>query len=824
MNLSLAAIGFSLLAPPFLIVMSKICMSKINSRSYYALLLLGLFFIVASVKSYIPFPKPTYKTKSNVEVIFESMPNEISNTSKFYLLKVEDSYGNIVIPASSFTNGNAYIKGGAVAKNGHGIWSDLPRMGDKLKCYWRGEIDLPREVNLYIRTTDAHPGSTLKTTVTINGHQHQQVVAITGGATESTFLIPLIHKPAFTKHENLLLTLLLVVPLFSILTLIVREQPPNNNKNIKVSPMPALESCAFTMLGFLFWSAMGVAITLLLGCSINRLLLPISYVVTLGTTHIFAKRFDLPFIKGIIWATILTVFAVGLSTIQWDDFWDSNVYHYPILEFLKAGWNPVFEAQPSDQLLGEFGRLLPLTNHINVVPKAHTYIASVIGVYIDHVESGNFSNLLLIVIAAISVYSALTALLPDNSIINKILALAVALNPVAIAQWQCGYVDGRVASLMAISIFTTFAYVNTNEKKMLWYSLPAQTLLVCMKLSALIYLGVWWVGLLAYATLAQRKCLPALAKHLVLLGIVTVVMGWHPYMTNVARHKSPFYPVLTPRSGHNRYMKSTTYSGPIAFKSLPRVKSFVASHIVAAPASSEVFESKSIVNYGPINAVTYIGMYGPLHSKIVLPSALLLLLIALLRVNDKRVILALAILLSIFIGPTPWYSRYVPQVYIFTVFMLILSSPRNTGKKQVQPLLSPKLALLLSTTLLINSVLVLMGVAQAAWITSVNTGSVLRKITNSDEIKFQKGGAFNVDNFHYLNNLRIQKLGKKSLGYALPEETSGSPRNTMLFLFYGVRLKNYNDLPETLYSQRSDAIYSAKMALKSSCSTLVKTD
>lgn len=372
------------------------------------------------------------------------------------------------------------------------------------------------------------------------------------------------------------------------------------------------------------------------GIGINSWIFPSSLVLSIvigwfSKGELTEKTFILTAISVMAFVVVSILFAIPVS----DYSYDGNMYHQEIVALLTSGWNPVETSVPSDEIS------LWARHYAKALEVIESAVVSCVGL----IESGKAVNLMLVASAAGFVYDFLHHRFPELSARSCCLITAVALaNPVCMAQLPTFYIDfGKyIYTMLAIVLLIEWgSFVEPRRNLMLL------CVVICLaagtKFNAFFEMGV--VVFAACLWLAMKRDwrrVWVLASVAALAAIISVVVAWHPYITNLIDRGHPLYPLMG--AGAVDIMTGNT---PPVFEGHSRVVNFMIS--VAYP-GVPTYDNR-------------IGGFGPFM-------LLMLIISAYWIIRYRRVAGALPvyicvwIMVSCFFFDESWWARYISQLWL----------------------------------------------------------------------------------------------------------------------------------------------------------------
>ncbi len=437
------------------------------------------------------------------------------------------------------------------------------------------------------------------------------------------------------------------------------------------------------LLSFPFFCAFYSALGFLIGITISQWHLVLSLASAATVAFIGANRG----LKATVWSVALGLLTIAgcvfLSALFLDYSGDAITFHHPAEIALAKGWNPIRTPKPWDW---DPAWTPPRAGNRNIIqlayfPKAQWCIGAVIYHVFNKIEVANFSRLLYILASFLVLLKTLPAALRLPRGLSRFVAAVVALNPYALTQWQTGFSDGMLASLFAVVLVSTAAFIRSGNIRFVPYVLLTLPILVNVKFTGLVYGAIAMLGLLLLAYFVRRDRCKRVLQIGVLSGAVALLMGINPYITNIHEYGSPLHPVLS-WSGKNKGSVRVGTAGdvaPLGFNEKNRFEQFFIGNILADPLRQTKHRAVSYnKNRHNFNLMTYETRLGGLGSLFRLPLLLGLLLILFCIGRRYTLGLVLIILATVFIHHATWYSRYIPQVWMLppVVVAALLASGR----------------------------------------------------------------------------------------------------------------------------------------------------
>lgn len=414
----------------------------------------------------------------------------------------------------------------------------------------------------------------------------------------------------------------------------------------------------------------------------TMLALPVG-VILWGLAKIWQMRvFRLPcseLLRATAVSAGVAVMSFALGAWLWDSSFDGRAYHQEAILRLAFDYHP-FKAALTDGG--------PMGLWVEHYPKAVEIVGAACYRYTGSIEIAKgfsfwflLSNLFLLAEAIPRLFPALA----DRRIVRSIAVLAIAANPVVIAQLSTFYVDGLMYSLLVGLVLLA----RPMMEKAGWRYYPIAFSLVIavlnLKFTSAVYACMTIGGLCLYRFIQERRWFDHFHLHMgiaVLTGMLWV--GFNPYVTNMLSKGHIFYPLF----GEGK-VDIMTGNSPVGFPELGRFAKFGAAffgkteNVVPGNEFGGVVHNKipGLVYPKELTALfapdCRIGGFGPLASLYMLLS--LAFLYRWLRHWRWDVMhgLWLLALISSLSNPEFWWARYAPQLWLVPLFMLIAANPRH---------------------------------------------------------------------------------------------------------------------------------------------------
>ena len=373
---------------------------------------------------------------------------------------------------------------------------------------------------------------------------------------------------------------------------------------------------------------------------------------------------------------IILILCLWMAGSFYDTSFDGQWYHQGAVIQLENGYNPIYGQVPSNYSGAEF---------INDYPKTMETVASEIFSFTHNIEDGKLVNPFLMVTAFLLIFPAIAFAFPKLDIkYSLVIAALCALNPVCIYQSLSFYVDGASAALLAIIVFLMILAFKKMDYVLYSTIAIAIILAINIKFFDLVYVAIIVLGFVVMCKLYNRATL----LHYLLIAsvVVGVLFGFNPYIMNFVNHGTPFYPI------EGVSTELITNDTPQNIIGMNPSEQFVYS--IFSQSSDEKTDAylkmPLTVNNTEGQAFymtdTRSGGFGVLFSAIFILMIILAAILVYMNFKDGKLmggfllLMCLIILISVLINPSSWWARYVPQLWLIPLILLVCSCQRFTGK------------------------------------------------------------------------------------------------------------------------------------------------
>jgi hypothetical protein len=411
----------------------------------------------------------------------------------------------------------------------------------------------------------------------------------------------------------------------------------------------------------------------LLGQNMQVIYLAISGVIA---TVVISKNLNYNWkevLRFLIIIGFIAIIGIFFSTLFVDQGWDSCSYHQPAIIALSKGWNPAYH---HDISLWDYDFKNIWNTHY---PKNNWIMAATFYQLFGNIEAAKIVNFLLIAGAffiSVNFFSILTTL---KHYAILILSFTVAMNPVISQQMFTFYLDGNLASLLTILIFSSILYLKTNLKHYAFLSFVAAFILIGVKFTGLLYAVIIAGISLAFLYLKNQQVDRFFLKGLLAVFLFSIcISGFSPYITNIVHKGHIFFPVSGP--GHfDNLIKSQI--GDDFYEQDRFTKLFYSIYSYASNEKEDPI-LKSPINFKGYDNQWAYGVHDQRIGGLGLGYGLALIMIVVIYVfivffkqtkNINKYVLAAAamVIFSAFANPEMWWARLAPQLHLVPILLVV---------------------------------------------------------------------------------------------------------------------------------------------------------
>jgi hypothetical protein len=453
-----------------------------------------------------------------------------------------------------------------------------------------------------------------------------------------------------------------------------------------------------TAISILFF-VLGSASIFALSKSLNLPIHLTSISLFLGLALAFYVSRRLSNTKKALLALALTVFLLFFSLSTSNLFFDISVdgtwYHQDAILELENNF---------DFLKSSLQGKAPL--YTNNYPKLSWFYSASIYELTRNIHYGKSLNFLLMFALWLTAYSALTNL---SKVVRILFATILTVNPIIVAQIFTHYVDGAMAGFLSISILGLYGFF-WSRKSIDFLVIAILGMVGC---AALKQTGFVFSLIIALATVywvfkIRPVPLSSIAKPVIYVPtlVIAVLLIVNPYFKNFMEGKHIFHPSMGEEKAEGLISGQITKQ----FYEMNRFSKLIMSSLgetdnriqnIAQPFPAVKFPftvSKSEIEYsGHVDARW--GGWGPLFGGVLLVTIGCLLFRA-YRVTEYKEFILLLAFLSI-INPEAWWARLNPQLFTFTVIVLLFLYINDLRSRLI--VVSMLLMLMINSFLIFNS-------------------------------------------------------------------------------------------------------------------------
>lgn len=434
-------------------------------------------------------------------------------------------------------------------------------------------------------------------------------------------------------------------------------------------------------------------------------------------------------LKSYIISVSFAISLILISTLfigkTYDTTADGNFYHKPAVGLIKDGWNPVY--QTTQEFIDQTGSDVKDVGELRWIdhyPKATWNFAASVYSVTGRIESGK----VITVIAMFSISFITYAYLSDR-LLKKwqacLIAIAISINPIVLAQIFSYYVDGTMGLFIyGMIIFMImleddkFQLINMKEK---WtYLTAAMTICMNIKFTGVYFAGIFSIVFYIYWIWKNRKNLkeyivPVTTKFALIVVLSIGIVGGSTYIKNIITNKNPLYPLL----GEGKVDIVTTMQ-PASFEHKGRLHKLLESlfakteNITYSSGIDPTIKIPFSIEGKEIEAIaipdTRIAGFGILFSGIMIIAVIIIIysLINIFKINKYMFRCICLILLAITISTIglaeAWWARYSPQIYLLVLIALfIIFYVANNTKKQLKMVIANTAGIIAFAIMMINA-------------------------------------------------------------------------------------------------------------------------
>lgn len=407
-------------------------------------------------------------------------------------------------------------------------------------------------------------------------------------------------------------------------------------------------------------------------------------------------------------------FSIVTSILLMDTSYDGLWYQLDAVSKIKNDWNFIYELTHGEEMSEVY----------NTYTKAPWIIGAnsyaVFG-YIDAAKSFNW--ILLFSLACLSFF-LFNSVFHYKKILVFLFSFLVAFNPVTISQVFTYYIDGQLASLFSIVVLLMVLYIKIGNSKEIVFGIIASICLVAnTKVTGLIYSGILSTGFIICVFILKKEQFRFTFLMLSgAFGLAIFFFGFNPYVTNTIRHNHPFYPMNKP------FIELHEPSNLVEMNNIQKAfySYFSKSGYVGHEDSVQLKNPFDFSDHYYAIAETRTNGFGSFFSLILIVS-LIILGISIFYFSHVKWLLFMAFVIafSALINPGVWWARYVPQLYLFPIILVIITQIiTNTNVK--------KIGYLLLTLLCLNSLNIILNISFQTISKQISINEQLKRFENKN--------------------------------------------------------------------------------------------
>jgi len=444
---------------------------------------------------------------------------------------------------------------------------------------------------------------------------------------------------------------------------------------------------SFFLINTVSFTSLLAAIAFISGSSVQQWFFPVSVILATIINFYAAglagnKEKRSIFLKSLLAGIFIIISAILIAGYFYDTSADGLVYHQETIYQLKTGWNPV------NKILPDSVNQAIWINHYAKgaeIPQASIYSMT------NRIETGKATNIILLAgsffltASALSVFGRLT--------MRKVLLLSgfLVLNPVTINQLFTYYVDGQLACLLVCLLAIFILIYKSCNRYYLLLLISLIIITVNIKFTALVFTAFFAMAFLSLLLVLKKIKLFRKVFYSCLAGALlgVVLVGYNPYIINTVNYNHPFYPLMGESS-----IDIIQESYPIGFSEKGRFEKFFISFFSHTdnegswaweerrPTLKLPFTFNKVDISNARTEDTRVAGFGPFFSGIFL-MAFLFFLIASIRYQSKSIVskvlyIVAVLLVSVLVVPEAWWARYVPQLWIIPLLLIVAIEMNNS--------------------------------------------------------------------------------------------------------------------------------------------------
>lgn len=382
------------------------------------------------------------------------------------------------------------------------------------------------------------------------------------------------------------------------------------------------------------------------------------------------------FAQIIVLLDLILIFGVICYFIP-DFSYDGTTYHQAMIILLKYGLNPVWDNVANFANRQEYVFSASI-EYVETFLKFFEIIGANIYCIFEKIELTKITNYLFMICAFCYSFYTLKNYEFSN-LKSSLFSFLIIYNPVCICQMLTNYVDGAFYYVFLVLLFACINYVKKNDTDKNLYLIG---------ISAVILSNLKLTGLFTTAiVLIIFLCIYFSKKFLftcIIASLLILISGINPYFTNIKQGRNAFYPVIK-----NSILKAnkdgmiTSY--PQGFEKMNRFEKLFFSTFAVSKNLSPLIQSDDVprlkipFTISGDDKFIYEDMrlagFGYFFSGILLCSLIFSMFIRFKDKSDKKLFWAIIVILliSIFGNHEAWWARFVPQIWLLPLMILMYS-------------------------------------------------------------------------------------------------------------------------------------------------------
>ena len=435
---------------------------------------------------------------------------------------------------------------------------------------------------------------------------------------------------------------------------------------------------------------------------------------------------NIDFLKQFLILLLIIMVSCTLAVFIWDTSSDGRWYHSATLVMLKNGWLPVYHkfmefaanchVHPESAFWGNF--------YLRFVETVGANIYKITNL----IESAKAVNLIALSAVFMYSYSVLKEFKPQNKFMPLITSFIIVLNPVSICQWFTNFIDLHIYFAFTLLVLTIIK-IELQQKTVktdLFMFVSSALMLAMTKLTGCMYLFIICLLYFLYLFPLKRD-VKKYIKTILIIGGLIALTGVSPFYTTFKNRGNPFFPVW----GKNRLVIINNI--PVGFETMSNIERFLRSTFsesVMSMNSTDIQEFKKAVKLkipftmhkkSPEEAVYIpnpyefcfpdmrVGGLGFFWSGILLLSLFYLPFIRFRNKNEKYLfwLLTAMILTTTFSNPHSWWARFIPQFWLFSVFILFFGLLQENYKNNYSKKIKLSCLYFIMLAFIVNSSIIL---------------------------------------------------------------------------------------------------------------------